>query len=89
MYMVTRFSLNLRQQTAPLRKKISQLESQMEKLSDQLAEIEQQLSHNDLYSPENKEKLTAVLAEQVNVKQQLETIEMDWLGVQEELESCG
>ncbi len=79
----------LRQQTAPLRKKISQLESQMEKLSDQLAEIEQQLSHNDLYSPENKEKLTAVLAEQVNVKQQLETIEMDWLGVQEELESCG
>ncbi|WP_386692094.1 MULTISPECIES: ABC transporter ATP-binding protein [unclassified Lonepinella] len=79
----------LRQQTAPLRKKISQLESQMEKLSDQLVEIEQQLSHNDLYSPENKEKLTAVLAEQVNVKKQLETIEMDWLGVQEKLESYG
>ncbi|WP_439239643.1 ABC transporter ATP-binding protein [Lonepinella sp. BR2919] len=79
----------LRQQTAPLRKKISQLESQMENLSDQLVEIEQQLSHNDLYSPENKEKLTAVLAEQVNVKKQLETIEMDWLGVQEKLESYG
>ncbi|WP_439236544.1 ABC transporter ATP-binding protein [Lonepinella koalarum] len=79
----------LRQQTAPLRKKISQLESQMEKLSIQLADIENQLSDNDLYSPENKEKLTTVLAEQVNVKKQLETIEMDWLGVQEKLESYG
>ncbi|WP_439234968.1 ABC transporter ATP-binding protein [Lonepinella koalarum] len=79
----------LRQQTAPLRKKISQLESQMEKLSVQLADIENQLSDNDLYSPENKEKLTTVLAEQVNVKKQLETIEMDWLGVQEKLESYG
>ena len=76
----------LRQQTAPLRKQITQFENQMEKLSAQLAEIENQLSNNAIYETENKEKLTALLANQVKAQKALEDVEMNWLGAQEELE---
>ena len=77
----------LRQQTAPLRKQISQLEEKMNKHSSKLAEIENQLADSELYSAENKEKLTALLAQQVEVKKALEEAEMDWLAAQEELEA--
>ena len=76
----------LRQQTAPLRKKIAQLESQMETLSAQLAEIEQQLGESEIYQAENKTKLTALLAEQVARKKDLDETEAAWLMAQEELE---
>ena len=76
----------LRQQTAPLRKQITQLEEKMNKHASKLAEIENQLADSELYSAENKEKLTALLAQQVEVKKALEEVEMDWLAAQEELE---
>ena len=77
----------LRQQTAPLRKKITQLEEKMNKLSEQLAEIENSLADSGLYNAENKEKLTALLAQQVEVKKTLEKLEVDWLEAQEALEA--
>ena len=77
----------LRQQTAPLRKKITQLEEKMNKISEQLAEIENSLADSELYNAENKEKLTALLAQQVEVKKTLEKLEVDWLEAQEALEA--
>lgn len=76
----------MRQQTAPLRKKIMQFETEMEKLSTQLANIEHRLADSELYISENKEKLTALLIEQVSVKKSLESLEIDWLDLQEQLE---
>lgn len=76
----------LRQQTAPFRKKIVQLEDKMDKYSQQLVEIENQLSDSALYNAENKEKLTALLNEQVMVKKSLEIVEADWMIAQETLE---
>lgn len=76
----------LRQQTAPLRKKITQLEEKMNKFSALRSDIENQLADADLYQAENKEKLTALLAQQVEVKNALEDVEMDWLAAQEALE---
>ena len=76
----------LRQQTAPFRKKIVQLEDKMDKYSQQLVEIENQLSDSELYNAENKEKLTALLNEQVTVKKSLEIVEADWMITQETLE---
>lgn len=76
----------LRQQTAPLRKKITQLEDKMNQLSEQLSDIENQLSDADLYNAENKEKLTALLAQQVEAKKTLEAVETDWMDAQEQLE---
>ena len=77
----------LRQQTAPLRKKILQLEEKMNNVSEQLAEIENSLADSELYNAENKEKLTALLAQQVEVKKALEEVEVDWLEAQEALEA--
>ena len=77
----------LRQQTAPLRKKILQLEEKMNKVSEQLAEIENSLADSELYNAENKEKLTALLAQQVDAKKTLEKLEVDWLEAQEALEA--
>ena len=76
----------LRQQTAPLRKKITQLEEKMNKFSSELANIENQLADAELYSAENKEKLTALLTQQVDVKKALDDVEMEWMTAQEELE---
>ena len=82
----TRREAELRQQTAPFRKKIVQLEDKMDKYSQQLVEIENQLSDSELYNAENKEKLTALLNEQVTVKKSLEIVEADWMIAQETLE---
>ena len=76
----------LRQQSAPLRKKIAQFEMEMEKLATRLSQIEQQLADSELYDSQNKEKLTALLNEQVQLKKNLETVETDWLATHEELE---
>ena len=76
----------LRQQSAPLRKKIAQFEIEMEKLATRLSQIEQQLADGELYDSQNKEKLTALLNEQVQLKKNLEIVETDWLVTQEELE---
>ena len=76
----------LRQQSAPLRKKIAQFEMEMEELATRLSQIEQQLADGELYDSQNKEKLTALLNEQVQLKKNLETVETDWLATQEELE---
>lgn len=76
----------LRQQLAPLRKQATQLENQMEKLGTQLQQIETDLADPSLYEVEMKAKLTALLAEQVLVKKQLEEVEVDWLALQESIE---
>ncbi len=77
----------LRQQSAPLRKKTAEYEKQMEKLSAQLTQIERQLADSELYEAKNKEKLTALLSEQVQCKKVLEEVEAKWLNAQETLEA--
>ena len=76
----------LRQQLAPLRKQATQLENQMEKLGAKLQQIETDLADPSLYDAEMKAKLTALLSEQVQVKKQLEEVEVDWLALQESIE---
>ncbi|BFU60641.1 MULTISPECIES: ABC transporter ATP-binding protein [Rodentibacter] len=76
----------LRQQSAPLRKKIAQLEEKMTRFSEQLAEMENQLADSALYQTENKEKLTALLSQQVETKKALEDVETEWMASQESLE---
>ncbi len=77
----------LRQQSAPLRKKTAEYEKQMEKLCAQLTQIERQLADSELYEVKNKEKLTALLSEQVQCKKVLEEVEAEWLNAQETLEA--
>lgn len=82
-----RLEAELRKQTAPIRKKLTQLETKMDKLGTELADAEQLLSDVSLYQDENKAKLTEVLTIQASRKSQLEDVEMEWMALQEELES--
>ncbi|WP_443091124.1 ABC transporter ATP-binding protein [Basfia succiniciproducens] len=77
----------LRQQTAPIRKQIAKFETEMNKLTAQLTEIEVRLADSGLYQTENKEKLTALLTQQVQTRKALEEAEAHWLTAQEELET--
>ncbi|MGF1750816.1 ABC transporter ATP-binding protein [Vibrio cionasavignyae] len=76
-----------RKQTAPVRKQLEKLEKKMDQLSALLSEAETQLSESSLYDAENKAKLTKVLAQQSTSKSELEDVEMEWMGLQEELEA--
>lgn len=82
-----RLEAELRKQSAPIRKKLTQLEAKMDKLSTQLADAEEQLGDVSLYQDENKAKLTQILTLQATSKSQLEEVEMEWMALQEELES--
>ncbi|WNJ96355.1 ABC transporter ATP-binding protein [Vibrio ruber] len=81
-----RKAAELRQQTAPIRKKLTQLEQQIDKLQITLNDTEQQLSDSSLYDAENKAKLTQVLALQAQSKSELEELESQWMEYQEQLE---
>ncbi|MGL5799849.1 MAG: ABC transporter ATP-binding protein [Plesiomonas sp.] len=75
-----------RQQTQPLRKKITQLETQLEKLTEALNSIETQLGDAALYDASQKTKLNELLAAQIKTKSELGDVEMGWMDAQEELD---
>ncbi len=81
-----RLEAELRQQTAPLRKKITQLEKDLEKASEKLNQLEALLASSEIYEMENKAQLTETLAKQIEAKKAVEEIEMEWLDCQEQLE---
>lgn len=82
-----RLEAELRQQTAPLRKKITQLEKDLEKASEKLNQLEALLASSEIYEAENKAQLTETLAKQIEAKKAVEEIEMEWLDCQEQLEA--
>lgn len=76
----------LRQKTAPIRKRLTQGEVQMEKLEEKLAEIEEQLADTALYQDENKVLLSQLLHEQTESKKTLMVVEEKWMEDQQILE---
>lgn len=75
-----------RQQTQPLRKKLTTLESKMDKLSQELANIETALSDSNIYDANRKNELSDYLSRQGVAKSALEEVEMEWMTLQETLE---
>lgn len=82
-----RLAAEQRQRLAPLRRQIEKLEQQMNGLAAELEEIEQTLGDVELYNPEHKERLKALLARQASARQSLEEVEARWLEASEELEA--
>ena len=82
-----RIEAEKRAKLRPLKQKISKLEGAMESLSARQSEIETQLADADIYSSENKDKLKALLAQQTEVTQELELVELEWMEAQESLET--
>lgn len=75
-----------RQQTQPLRKKLTTLESKMDKLSQELSNIESILSDSGIYDTSRKNELSDCLSRQGVTKSALEEVEMEWMELQETLE---
>ncbi|MEX3027325.1 MULTISPECIES: ABC transporter ATP-binding protein [Proteus] len=75
-----------RQQTQPLRKKLTTLESKMDKLSQELSDIETALSDSGIYDTSRKNELSDCLSRQGVAKSALEEVEMEWMELQETLE---
>lgn len=75
-----------RQQTQPLRKKLTILESKMDKLSQELTLMETALSDSGIYDVSRKNELSDCLNRQGIAKSALEEVEMEWMELQETLE---
>ncbi len=77
----------LRQKLSPWRKKQGTLETRMEQLQQKLATMEQNLADPGLYDDQQKVRLKELLAEQAELKRELEDVEAEWLEVSETVES--
>mgnify|MGYP003952425899 FL=1 len=77
----------LRQKLSPWRKKQGTLEARMEQLQQKLATMEQNLADPGLYDDQQKVRLKELLAEQTELKRELEDVEAEWLEVSETVEN--
>nr|WP_086940685.1 ABC transporter ATP-binding protein [Thaumasiovibrio occultus] len=82
-----RLEAEFRQQTAPIRKQLNKLDDALESLTLKLEECESQLADSDVYSAENKAKLTQLLQNQADIKRELEDTEMQWMDITEQLDA--
>ncbi len=76
-----------RQLTQPIRKKITELEKRMDKHSNALSELEAKLSDAAIYEQDKKADLVECLKKQTEHKSALEDVEMEWMELQEQLET--
>jgi ATP-binding cassette subfamily F protein 3 len=82
-----RLDAELRKKVSPLKKQTDKLEKQQEKLETRLKEIEELMADTELYTDANKTKLNQLLAEQASIKSELETIELEWFELEEQIET--
>ncbi|MCJ8319708.1 MAG: ATP-binding cassette domain-containing protein [Colwellia sp.] len=76
----------LRKKAAPLRKQADKLEKQLHQWQEQLSQIEASLADSDIYQSEHKRKLTGLIKQQAQLKQDIEESEMHWLEFEEQIE---
>ncbi len=81
-----REAAQIRKTLQPLRNREKQLEQQLAALNARRLAIEQALAAADLYEPEGKPRLMALLGQQRQVSADLETTEDAWLEVSESIE---
>ncbi|WP_052000801.1 ATP-binding cassette domain-containing protein [Marinobacter sp. C1S70] len=77
----------LRQKLSPWRKKQGALEARMEQLQQKLATVEHNLADPGLYDDQQKLRLKELLAEQTELKRELDDVEAEWLEVSETVEN--
>ncbi len=71
----------------PIKKALKKVEKTLESLQEQQAGYHLMMEDNALYEASNKEKLALCLTEQAACEQALESCEMEWLSLQEDLEA--
>ena len=81
-----RAEAELRQRLAPQRRRLEALEKEMARLQAHLASLDARLGDNALYEPARKAELSELLRDQARDKAQLESVEMEWLVLSEDIE---
>lgn len=71
----------------PLLKSLASLESQLAQLEQEKQSLQGKLADGDIYNVEHRETLQALLIAQAQNQKQLDSIEAQWLDVQEKLEA--
>jgi ATP-binding cassette subfamily F protein 3 len=82
-----RIDAELRKKVSPLKKQTDKLEKQQEKLETRLKQIEELMADTELYTEQNKTQLNKLLTEQASIKSELETIELEWFELEEQIET--
>ncbi|WP_047257543.1 ATP-binding cassette domain-containing protein [Chromobacterium subtsugae] len=77
----------LAKQRKPLQNRLSKLEQEMNKLSEEKSQLEAFLSSSEAYDDANRQKLADSVKRQGEVAGRLETVEEEWMDVQEQLEA--
>ncbi|QEW05154.1 ATP-binding cassette domain-containing protein [Nitrincola iocasae] len=83
---IKRLQAEQRAALRPLRKQTETLEQEVARLSKELSSTEALLADADIYTAERKDELKSLLQRQTDLKQTLETRELHWLELLEELE---
>jgi ATP-binding cassette subfamily F protein 3 len=81
-----RLEAEFRQSTKAFRESIAKSEKQISKYQGVLEATENKMVDTSLYEAENKHLLNGLIATQVDAKNQIEELEMEWLASQEQLE---
>jgi len=74
-------------QRKPLENRLKKVEAAMAQRSEQKAAIDAALADPAIYEADNKPRLKALLADQVECSKELEQLEAEWLELQEQLEA--
>ena len=83
-----RLEADFRQSTKAYRDAILKSEKQIAKYQDVLKQIEHKMLDTSLYEAHNKSQLTALIAQQVDAKNQIDEHELVWLESQEQLDDA-
>lgn len=78
----------IRKQLQPLKKAMEKAEEAMHKVEKRIAENDALLADPEIYEAAAKDSLKKVLAEQGELKLQLEDIEVEWFSLNEQLEEA-
>ena len=81
-----RAEAELRQQLAPLKKRLRQYEEAMARLQAEKARLEARLADNTLYETGAADELRGLLADQARINSELENAEWGWLEASDALE---
>ena len=81
-----RMQAEFRRQAAPQRKKISAIEKNMAKLEKSLEGLAEQLADPTLYTDKPVQELNKLMKAQGEGKNELQTLEEEWLALQDKLE---
>ncbi|WP_250655699.1 ATP-binding cassette domain-containing protein [Alkalimarinus coralli] len=82
-----RLAAELRKRISPLRKQLEKDEKSIDRLHVALEEIETQLADPDIYTDAQKDRLKQLLQQQAENKTELESVELSWCELSEQIEA--